>query len=32
MLAVDTLFTGFSAVVIVALIIGVIFWRTRKTN
>ncbi len=32
MLAVDTLLTGFSAVVIIALIIGLIMWRTRKTN
>jgi hypothetical protein len=32
MLAADTLLTGFSAVVIIALIIGVIVWRTRKTN
>lgn len=30
MLSADTLFTGFSAVVIIALIIGVIIWRTRK--
>lgn len=32
MLAVDTLLTGFSAVVIIALIIGLIMWRTRKSN
>lgn len=32
MLAADTLLTGFSAVVIIALIIGFIMWRTRKTN
>jgi hypothetical protein len=32
MLAADTLLTGFSAVVIIALIIGLIMWRTRKTN
>jgi hypothetical protein len=32
MLAVDTLLTGFSAVVIIALIIGLIMWRTRKAN
>ena len=32
MLAADTLLTGFSAVVIVALIIGFIVWRTRKTS
>lgn len=32
MLAVDTLLTGFSAVVIIALIIGLIMWRTRRAN
>ena len=32
MLAADTLLTGFSAVLIIALIIGLIVWRTRKTN
>jgi hypothetical protein len=32
MLAADTLLTGFSAVVIIALIIGFIVWRTRKSN
>ena len=32
MLGADTLLTGFSAVVIIALIIGFIVWRTRKTN
>jgi hypothetical protein len=32
MLAADTLLTGFSAVVIIALIIGLILWRTRKSN
>lgn len=32
MLAVDTLLTGFSAVVIIGLIIGLIMWRTRKAN
>ena len=32
MLAADTLLTGFSAVVIIALIIGLIIWRTRKTS
>ena len=32
MLAADTLLTGFSAVVIIALSIGLIVWRTRKSN
>jgi hypothetical protein len=26
------LLTGFSAVVIIALIVGLIVWRTRKSN
>lgn len=32
MLANDTLLTGFSAVVIIVLIIALIMWRTRKSN
>jgi hypothetical protein len=32
MLANDTLLTGFSAVVIIVLIVALIMWRTRKSN
>jgi hypothetical protein len=32
MLAADTLLTGFSAVVIIALIVGLILWRTRRNR